>query len=166
MSYIPLATITLTGNDAEIAFSNIPANFKDLMLSGNLRTDRSATSEPLRVRFNGDSTNGNYARVSMHGTGSSAASYTDAPTEVIVDVGATGASASSGVFSVFNLEVLDYATTDKHKTGLTASDIAGVETRRQAFRWASTSAITSISVSAYFGGNFVSGSSLSLYGVA
>lgn len=164
-TYIPLATITLTGNDTTILFSNIPAIYDDLIVTASPRTDRSATNDPLRVRFNNDS-GSNYGRMAMYGNGSSAAGYTDAPTEIIVDAGASGATASSGVFANFQMQVFDYADTNKLKSVLTTSDLATTETRRQSARWNSTATITSISIIPYFGTNFVSGSTFSLYGIA
>lgn len=164
-TYTPLATVTLTGNDSEILFSSIPSTYRDLILVGTLRTNYAATTEPLRIRFNGDSTNGNYKRVSMSGNGSTASAYTDSPGEVIVDVGATGANATSGQYSSFRLDALDYAITTKHKVGFTYSDVPAAETRRQTWYYNQTTAISSISVVGYFGGSFVSGSTLSIYGV-
>lgn len=164
-TFTPLATVTLGGTDSEILFSNIPNTYRDLILVGTLRTNYAATNEPLRVRFNGDSTSGNYKRIAMSGDGSSASAYSDSPGEVIVDVGATGANATSGQFSSFRLDALDYAITAKHKVGFTYSDIAAVQTRRQTWYYNQTTAISSISIVGYFGGSFVSGSTLSLYGV-
>jgi hypothetical protein len=160
-----LANVTLQASSSTITFSGIPAVYRDLVVVGSLRTDRASTSDPIRIRFNNDSTNGNYHRISMSGNGSTASAYTDAPTEIIVDAGATAANATANVFSVFRLELFDYSQTNKHKTGLTYSDVSAVETRRQAARWASTSAVTSISIAPYFGTVFASGSTLSLYGV-
>jgi hypothetical protein len=164
-TFTPLATVSLTGTDSEILFSSIPNTYRDLVLIGSLRTNFGAASEPLRIRFNGDSTSGNYKRVAMSGNGSSPSAYTDSPGEVIVDVGATAASATSGQYSSFRLDALDYAITTKHKVGFTYSDVAAVETRRQTWYYNQTTAISSISIVGYFGGSFVSGSTLSLYGV-
>ena len=71
MSYIPLATVTLGGSDADIVFSNIPATFKDLVL---VIAGTSDNNTGLYLRFNGD-TGSNYTTVGMYGNGSSAISY-------------------------------------------------------------------------------------------
>lgn len=164
-TYTPLATLTLTGTDTEVQFANIPNSYRDLIIITNSRTNRAAADEPLRLRFNGDSTNGNYSRVSMSGNGSSPSSYTDSPGEIIIDSAATAASSGSGHFAILNVEIFDYAQTNKHKAVLTTSGISSLEVRRQAGRWASTTAITSLTLTPYFGGSFVSGSTFSLYGV-
>ncbi len=163
-STVALATIRLQSSASEITFSGFPSFYRDLVVVGSLRTDRGANNDPIRVRFNGDSTTGNYSRVSMSGNGSSPASYYDSPGEVIVDAGATGASANANTFSIFKLELIDYRQSNKHKTGLTWSEVAATEVRRQAFRWASNSSVASISITPYFGTTFSAGSTLSLYG--
>lgn len=165
-TYTSIATVTLSTTDSEIVFSSIPATYKDFVLVGRLRTGYAALSEPLRIRFNGDSTTGNYNRVALFGDGTSASGYTDGPGEIIVDAGATAASATAATFSHIKLEMLDYSVNDRHKLGVTYSDVAAVQTRRQAVRWGSNSPINSISISAYFGGVFSVGSTLSLYGIA
>ena len=165
-TYTPLATITLTVTDSEIVFSSIPATYRDLIVVCNARTNRSAADEPIRLRFNNDATTGNYSRVSMSGSGSgSGSSYTDSPGEIIIDSAATAASTGSGIFGILNVQIMDYSATDKHKSVLTTSGIASVEVRRQAGRWASTTAVNSITLIPYFANSFVSGSTFSLYGV-
>lgn len=165
-TYKALATLTLSGTDSEISFASIPNTYRDLIVVCSARTNTGSTSEPVRIRFNGDSTTGNYIRVSMSGSGSgSGSSYTDSPGEIIVDTAAAGGGLGSGIFSVFNIQIFDYAQTNKHKTVLTVSDLASVETRRQAGRWASTTAINTITLTPYFSNSFVSGSTFSLYGI-
>lgn len=165
-TYTALATITLGGSDSEILFSSIPNTYRDLVLVCAARTNNSATSEPVRLRFNSDSTNGNYARVSMHGSGSgSGDSYADAPGEIIIDMGAAGSYLGSTTYSILNIQIFDYAQGNKHKGVLTTSELAQVQVRRQAGRWASNTAINTISLTPYFGYNFQSGSTFSLYGI-
>jgi hypothetical protein len=62
------------------------------------------------------------------------------------------------------LQIFDFAQTDKHKSFLSRTDVANLETAAQAGRWASTSAITSILI--YVAAdNFAAGSTFSLYGI-
>lgn len=165
-TYTPLATLTLTGTDTEIQFASIPNTYRDLILIANSRTNRSAADEPLRLRFNADSTSGNYFRIALSGNGSSASAYYDSPGEVIIDSAAAAASSGTGHFAILNVEIFDYAQTNKHKTLFTTSGMSSLEVRRQAGRWASTTAITSLTLTPFFGGSFVSGSTFSLYGIA
>jgi hypothetical protein len=161
---VALANLTLGSAQATVTFSSIPATYRDLRLVCNVRTNRAATNNPMRLRVNGDSGN-NYSRVAMYGDGSSPGSYTDTATEVICDLSATGTTAPADTYAVFNIDILDYMATDKHKSMLTVSDVAGAGTRRQAARWANTSAITSVYLASYFGETMLAGSTFSLYGI-
>lgn len=163
-SLVPLATITLQSSSSEIKFTGMPTLYRDLVLFGALRTDRAESSDPIRLRFNGDSTSGNYTRIAMYGNSGGAGGYSDSPGEVIIDVGASAASASAGMFSALKIDLIDYRATDKYKTLLTSSDLSTVETRRQAARWASLNSIDTVSITPYFGANFVAGSNISIYG--
>lgn len=163
-SLVPLATITLQSPSAEIKFTGMPELYRDLVIFGALRTDRAAETDPIRLRFNNDSTSGNYTRVAMYGNSGGVGGYSDSPGEVIIDAGSTGASSASGMFSALKLDIIDYRMTNKYKTLLTTSNISSIETRRQSARWASLNAIETITITPYFGTNFVAGSNLSIYG--
>lgn len=157
MSYIPLATVTLGGSDADILFSNIPATFKDLVLTFSASTSNGVG---VRVRPNSDASNG--SSVFMYGTGSSTASSTAS----VIDLFYTDSSSTpySGT-----LHFMDYAATDKHKTILcrsgAGSSASGNFIWAYAQRWASTSAINSLLVITS-SNTMAAGSTLSLYGVA
>lgn len=163
-SLVQLATITLQSSSAEIKFTGMPTVYRDLVLFGALRTDRADTNDPIRLRFNSDSTSGNYTRIAMYGNSGGAGGYSDSPGEVIIDAGASAASSTAGIFSALKLDLIDYRATDKYKTILTSSDLSTIETRRQAARWASLTAIDTITITPYFGTNFVAGSNISIYG--
>jgi hypothetical protein len=64
-----------------------------------------------------------------------------------------------------NLQISDYAATDKHKSVLVRSDRANQLTAMAAARWANTSAITNITIDA-LGSNFAAGSTFRLLGVS
>jgi hypothetical protein len=154
-TYTPLATVTLGSSVTAVTFSSIPATYRDLILI----TDGSVTvsAQNLRLRFNADSGN-NYTGVIMFGTGTTTGSqtYSAGPQ---VDVGGLFTSQTSVITSI-----MDYSATDKHKTILSRYSNGSNEVGAFASRWASTSAITSIE--AFIQGNaYVSGTTLSLYGV-
>ena len=156
MSYIPLATVTLGGSDAEIIFSGIPAIFKDLVLI--LDAKNTVDAQGVRVQFN-DDTGNNYSYVVMYGTGSSAASG------AVASQGYADFGINRTTTTITKAQILDYAASDKHKTILVRSDNASELTLAYANRWASTSAITKIRVFAS-ANSFTTGSTLNLYGVA
>jgi hypothetical protein len=157
-TYTALATVTLASTAATITFSSIPATYRDLILVGSGTASVSAID--IGSRLNSDS-GSNYSQVAMFA----------------IDDGSIGSSSSTetyfgaGRFSAsranFQTQFLDYSATDKHKTILTRYDDATVVTVARAARWASTSAINSISLF-NSGGNgqvFAIGTTFSLYGV-
>jgi hypothetical protein len=115
----------------------------------------------IDLRFNSDSGN-NYHRVWMQGDGSSASSLSESPgAEIRLNSQAWG-SATEAVLVI--TQIMDYSATDKHKTVLSRANRAAVGVNAQAARWASTSAITLITLNAGTN-NFGSGSSFYLYGI-
>jgi hypothetical protein len=163
-TYTPLATVTLSSAAATVTFSSIPGTYRDLILEMNHRVDSSATAADSFFRFNGDTGN-NYNHVFMSGNGSTTSSSSGTRTYLETNIDDTVN------FSRNQLQIFDYAQTDKHKSGLMSEGLASFAVFRRAFRWASTSAITSISITAAdrLGSgtpdNFAAGSTFSLYGV-
>jgi len=62
------------------------------------------------------------------------------------------------------VNIMDYAVTDKHKTLLARANNAGNQVQMLAGRWASTTAITSLVLTA-FGNTFSIGTTFALYGI-
>jgi hypothetical protein len=60
---------------------------------------------------------------------------------------------------------MDYSATDKHKTVLARHNNSAGEVSMSAGRWASNTAINSISLKVLPSGSFNSGATFSLYGV-
>ena len=156
MSYIALATTTLGSAAATVTFSSIPATYKDLILIADC-THSTSSAIDLDVRFNSD-TGSNYSRVIMFGDGSGTAS--NAATENMLDVGYTNNNKTAMI-----IQIMDYSATDKHKTVLARQSTPGFLVMATAGRWANTAAINTLS---FFpnGANWVSGTTVSLYGVA
>lgn len=153
-TYTALATLTLTGTDSEIVFASIPATYRDLVL---VVAGTSDSNSGLYLRFNSD-TGTNYTTVGMYGNGSSAISFSQS----LSFTNTNFISSSQGVNTV---QVMDYSATDKHKTLLARASYAGNQAQAAAARWASTSAITSITLFMDAGRSFATGTTFSLYGV-
>jgi hypothetical protein len=164
VSYIPLATVTLGGSDASIVFSNIPAIFKDLVIT--LNGTPADTAYPVHaLRFNGDTAN-NYSYVGMTGNGSSGGSGNNSSLGYasLGQAYGIGPATSSNFATIAN--IMDYAATDKHKTMLVRNNVSGTGVEAQGVRWASTAAINSVTVITSSGAGFATGTVISLYGVA
>jgi len=157
-TYTPLANITLSSTATSVTFSSISQAYRDLVLV--VAPKISVPGNSPQVRFNSD-TGANYNVVVARGTGSATNSYAYANLNntwiTFVAVDATGSNAI--------LNIMDYSATDKHKTMLSRSNASEYGTDMMASRWASTAAITSVSV--YCDGyTFTSGTTMALYGVA
>ena len=156
-TYTPLATITLASTDSEIVFASIPATYRDLIMVANFSYSGGSGDTILRV--NGDSSS-IYNAVWMNGTGSAAQSGNESSRAYINPLYSAGAGRA-----VMTWQLLDYAATDKHKTSLIRTSTASGSVVATAGRWASTSAITSITIRDFASDTFAIGSTFSLYGV-
>jgi len=140
-AYVPLATKTLTATQTSVTFSSISQAYRDLVLvvSASMTTGSGAI---VRVRFNSDATS-NYFYVNMYGPGTAFfGSSTSTDTSLIVGAGNGGYSTTT---SPNTLNIMDYSTTNKHKTTLLRENSTS-GTAAATIRWGSTSAITTISL--------------------
>jgi hypothetical protein len=147
--YIPLATVTLGSSASSVTFSSIPATYRDLIVV--VAHSKSALTT-YTLRFNGDTTSGNYTGIYMVGDGSSAFSGLDNNI-------AFGDSLTSQIF-----HIMDYSATDKQKTQLLRHNRAESQVVAYALRWANTAAITSMAFTTSTG-TFSTGSTFSVYGI-
>ncbi len=154
MSYIALANITLTSTDSEIVFANIPNTYRDLVLIAN---GTASTATGLVFKANTD-TGSNYSEVYALGDGSSPASGSSSGTSFQI-----GRFDTNPAMTV--TQFMDYSATDKHKTVLVRYGSASVATYMRAARWASTTALNTITITTQ-SGTFSIGSTFALYGIA
>jgi len=135
-----------------VTFASIPSGYRDLIVVAERSVTSGANSE--KFYLNTDTTNNNYTRIAMYGTGSSALSYAGTNSSTV------GLTTTSGLI-VYQL--MDYSATDKHKVFLYREDKASVQTLAGVHRWASTAAVTSIEIEAE-NNTYAIGSRFSLYG--
>lgn len=167
-SFESIATVTVgSGGSASISFTSISSGYQHLQIRGIARSDRSASNDFFRIRFNGD-TGANYKSHELYGDGSSAFSRVFGESNEIVGTYATGATATANRFGVFVMDILDYKNTNKNKTirNLSGWDDngSGAVSFTSGFR-NSTTAIDSISIAPLLGSNFVQYSHFALYGI-
>ena len=155
-AYVPLANITLSASQSAVVFSSMLQSYRDLVLVAN--TTATAGSQSIYVIISGDF-GANYNYVTMVGNGSSASSSAINNSTAITESGFTNSSNN------FIINVMDYSATDKHKPLLIRGNNAAQETNAMAARWASTSAVTSIQLTAS-ANQFAAGSTFALYGVS
>jgi hypothetical protein len=154
-TYRPLATVTLASTDSSIIFDSIPSTYRDLILVG---IGSNSADTDLAMRFNGD-TGTNYSGVRVFGSGSGSGSSSADAAKNFAEIG--GVNTSIGDFRV---QIMDYSATDKHKTALTRGSKTGSYVVAWANRWASNTAIYSVTLYPV-SGSFAIGSTFSLFGV-
>jgi hypothetical protein len=156
-TYIALGTTTLTGSDASVEFSSIPATYRDIV-AVIIGTCSTATAGG-RMYLNSD-TGANYSTVRMYGTGSGSGT-SDAFTGSLGYIGDVFTSGPTTI--LINLQ--DYSATDKHKTWLYRMNQAGSYVMAGAGRWASTNAVDNIKFELNDSRTWQSGTTISLYGI-
>ena len=158
----PIAWQSLASASASVTFSSIPGTYRDLRLIFN-GTATSATGDTVVGSINGDA-GANYSAVAMAGDGTSASSSsTTGQTTLYLNWFTALSSASRNVTVV---DYLDYAVTDKHKVVLSRSNNTANGTEALALRWASTAAITSVTIKFASANTWAAGSTFALYGVS
>ena len=157
-TYIPIANTTIGATTSAITFSSIPATYRDLII---VFLGRSTSNVQAGIRFNNDSSGSNYSsqRLSANGTTLVAANTTD--TYIVVAKSALGTTTSD---LQMNIEIMDYSATDKHKAVLSKAGNAANGFDVIANRWASNSAINSVSIRTD-ANSWAIGTTVAIYGV-
>jgi hypothetical protein len=161
-TFVKIQTVTVgSGGAASIDFTSIPQTFTDLKLVTSARHTEASVSNDVLITINSSTSNFTARRV--YGSGSATGSDTTARV-----VGVTvGASATASVFgnneayfpnyTSANFKAFSTDATGENNATLNFSFLIGN-------LWSSTSAITSITLTAN-GGNFVQYTTATLYGI-
>ena len=157
-SYESIATVTVGGGGAaNVEFTSIPATYTHLQIRGiGLIT----SGDGFTVQFNSD-TGSNYSWHQLWGNGDVANSNSGA-TQTFMYMAYGGGSSTAP--NAFVTDILDYKNTNKYKTirSLSGNDLnTSGNVQFWSGNWRSTSAITSLKVTAPFNQY----SQLALYGI-
>lgn len=159
-TYEAIATTTLGSAASSVTFSSISGTYTDLVVVVNGLT-ASSNAVGIEMTFNGTgSSNRSYTR--LQGDGTSATSFRNFPNDPAI--GVIGNSEGANII----VNIMNYANTTTNKTILSRyNSLDSGDGRVGAYvsMWASTSAITSITI-APNAINWASGSTFSLYGIA
>lgn len=165
----PIATTLLSSsNTTNIVFNDIPQTYKHLQLRCLARSARSDGGDYLAINLNSDfGTNYSYHRLT--GFGSTVEASGTANGSLMVMQRLASDYYSSSIFSVFVIDILDYANTNKFKT---IRSLAGLDSNNADGRidfnsgnWRSLDSITSIYLTNSASNNFKQYSRFSLYGI-
>ena len=162
---IPIQTYTLASATSSVTFSNIPQNYTDLKLVVSAR-NTSNSNNTVQLFLNSDTTASNYTirRIYADGTTLDGATF-NAPYVFYVPT----PSSTASTFSNTEINISNYTSSvaksfsaegtaeTNASTGHTLIILAG--------RWTGTSAVTSISLTAY-AGTFDVASTFTLYGIS
>ena len=166
-SYESIATVTVgAGGQTTATFTSIPSTYKHLQLRCTARGTNAGSQVGGYLRINSDSGT-NYSNHFLDGNGSSASAgaYTSETRFIFGQFAA--ATASSNFFGVGVLDILDYANTNKNKTGrcLTGTDQNGSgDIVLTSSLWMNTAAVNRLDITPT-NGDWVQYSSFALYGI-
>ena len=163
MTMTLIQTVTLGSSQASITFSSIPQTHTDLLVVVNIRGSQSNADDNFYLTLNG-STSG-YTRRALLGTGSAVQTATNIPQRVGVYPAATSSASTFGNASIYipnytaaiNKSYLVDSVMENNSTGSYQMILSGL--------WSNTAAITSVAISDDDGGNLLTGSTASLYGI-
>jgi hypothetical protein len=167
--FYQIATTTLTGNQLQIDFDNIPQDYTHLQLRMLVRNSEATTDSQTTFRFNDDSA-ANYSYHYLRANGATVSSGAGTSTTKGSFGYNPGSTSGASVFGVYVIDILDYANANKYKT---VRSLNGYDNNANgnlwfwSSNWRSTSAVTKISLTGdnQAGRNFVQYSSFGLYGV-
>lgn len=165
--YELITTSTVSGSSvASLTFTKSAAwdTYKHLQIRFVARGTNASSQVVLGMRYNGD-TGLNYSVHRLGANGSTVVSSGGNNDWAYLGI-VSAASATSGSFGAGILEMLDWADTNKRKTTRSfTGTTAGPELNLYSSAWYSGSAITSIAITSFSGGNIDVGSRFSLYGL-
>ena len=163
-----IQSTVLSTTTASVSFSSITQSYRDLVLYVVARNDTADTNVNLNVRVNNDSgSNYGVVQLSFYGTGINQNEGINNTSWGQALWGA-GTTMTANMFSTNTMYFPNYTNTSNKQisafAGMSSSSVRSyvLDTAND---YRGTSAITSISITPY-SGNFVSGSSFYLYGLA
>jgi hypothetical protein len=164
-TYELIATTFGTGSSGTITFSSIPATYKHLQIRATPKSNDTNAIGNLSMRMNGDSaSNYSWHFLQGYGTGAWSSNGTSASFISLRDYLGTSGSLHGAII----IDLLDYANTNKNKTVRAFSGLTNGSTQNQVSlvsgNWRSTSAVTSLTLTAGLG-SFVTPARFSLYGI-
>ena len=158
-TYVKIASQTVTGTPVNVAFSNIPQGYTDLVISV-VSANPTAGNADLRIQFNSDSTS-NYSETWLRGNGSAATSGRET-SQTSAMVGWTDTTLITNTI----IHLLNYSNSYTYKTILSRNNnIATSYVNTMVGLWRSTAPITSITLINVSGYSFSAGSTVNIYGI-
>lgn len=159
-TYVPIATTTLSSAAASYTFSSISSAYTDLVLVFNGYASTGTQNINIQVGNTSIDTATNYSYTILYGTGTAAGSSRAATQSSIVLAYPQSTQGTNAIVQIQN-----YSNTTTYKTLLSRGNNAAYEIDATVGLWRSTAAIDTIKLN-ISAGNFVIGSTFTLYGIA
>lgn len=162
ITYDAISTTTLGSNQSVVSFTGIPATYTDLRLISNVRETNA--SQYIYLTVNGD-TASNYSDFNLFRTSPGVGSSVNSnETQIYPVYTGGGITTAADLFTFTIMDFFSYANTSVFKPIMVRTGNTNTSTELGGGMWRSTSAITTITLTAS-AFNFVTGSSFSLYGI-
>jgi hypothetical protein len=167
VTYIPIYTQVASGSSTTIVFNNIPQTFSDLYVALSVRSAVSATGTDCWGQINQNNA-AIYSTTRLYGTGSSPASDRQTGQNIYRIGDQNAATSTANTFTSQSVYIPNYRSTQFKsivtESGQESSSATLYYHMANAHLFSSTTPITSLSFLSG-AGNFVAGSTFSLYGV-
>lgn len=165
-AYESIATISGDGASTSITFSSIPSTYKALQL--RIFANTTAGTGNGSLRFNGDSTTGNYAHHQLETTGNLYANGASNDNNISAAIYCN--AGPNLYYGVSIIDIIDYSSTSKLKTvsifgGQSTQGTDGLRVLSNSGLWKSTAAINSLTIFFPAGRNITTNSRFALYGI-
>jgi len=159
-TYTPIATTTLSSNNATVTFNSF-SGYTDLVL---VISPANTAGSLIRLQFNSDTGN-TYSRTVLQGDGSSTTS-TRSSSQAHIAIGEDAGPTTTLGETAFIVQIMNYSNSTTYKTVLSRENRAGLAVSATVGLWRNTAAITSIDIKQGGAAQFAIGSTFTLYGIA
>jgi len=168
VTYENIATTTLGSNQATVSFTSINGSFTDLVLVINGGTSDGNEGAQFRVGNGSADSGSNYSMTNLAGNGSTVSSarvsnQTAGRFNQTTSFGATNSLTSNIIVHFMNYSNTTTNKTVISRTNVTSGSFPGTETMVNL--WRSTSAINVIELRQSGSGQYLSGTTFTLYGI-
>lgn len=166
-----ISTQTLASATSTISFTSIPTTFDHLMVTGTFRGDNAATGATIAIRLNNDvGNNYSYRTVLQYNTTNIYSPYSNTSDSFAYIGTAAGATAGSNMWGPLNMLIGDYKgslfkSMFSTSGNLLATNGAEKQTMIAGNLWKSTAAVNRVDLIHASSGNWIAGSTVSLYGL-
>lgn len=168
VTYVPIASTTLSSNNTTVNFSSIPQTYKDLVLHISVRSNYSAAD--MRFRINGN-TGSIYSRTYMLANEATTSStrYTGTAGNNVMSGNFNNTSTTSNIFTPIEIYIPSYTSNVEKPSSTFGTCSNNGSTLQYIYTEANlaqdTNPITSITLIDTFSTGFLAGSSFYLYGI-